>query len=61
MDYCLNKKNMKIRITFLSLLAVSAAIVASAQVVEHDDMYFNCGKFSEVIIIAIDIIFPLVF
>ncbi len=30
---------MKIRITFLSLLAVSAALVASAQ--EHDDMYFN--------------------
>ena len=30
---------MKIRITFLSLLAVSAALVASAQ--EYDDMYFN--------------------
>jgi hypothetical protein len=32
---------MKIKITFLSLLAVSAAFVASAQVVENDDMYFN--------------------
>jgi hypothetical protein len=32
---------MKIRITFLSLLAVSAAMVASAQVVEYDDMYFT--------------------
>jgi len=32
---------MKIKITFLSLLAVSAAFVASAQVVEYDDMYFN--------------------
>jgi len=32
---------MKIRITFLSLLAVSVAMVASAQVVENDDMYFN--------------------
>jgi hypothetical protein len=32
---------MKIKITFLSLLAVSAALVASAQVVENDDMYFN--------------------
>jgi hypothetical protein len=35
------KKLMKIRITFLSMLAVSAAFVASAQVVEYDDMYFN--------------------
>jgi hypothetical protein len=41
MDFRLNKKLMKIRITFLSLLAVSAAMVASAQVVEYDDMYFN--------------------
>ncbi len=32
---------MKIKITFLSLLAVSAALAASAQVVEYDDMYFN--------------------
>lgn len=32
---------MKIRITFLSMLAVSIAFVASAQVVEYDDMYFN--------------------
>jgi hypothetical protein len=32
---------MKIKITFLSLLAVSAAMIASAQVVEYDDMYFN--------------------
>ncbi len=32
---------MKIRITFLSLLAVSTALVASAQVVEYDDMYFT--------------------
>lgn len=31
---------MKIRVAFLSLLAVSASMVASAQV-EHDDMYFN--------------------
>ncbi len=31
---------MKTRITFLSLLAVSVAMVASAQV-ENDDMYFN--------------------
>lgn len=32
---------MKTKITLLSLLAVSAAFVASAQVVEYDDMYFN--------------------
>lgn len=32
---------MKIRITFLSLLAVSVTMVAAAQVVEYDDMYFN--------------------
>ncbi len=32
---------MKIRITFLSLLAVTTAMVASAQVVEYDDMYFT--------------------
>lgn len=32
---------MKIRISFLSLLAVSTAIAASAQVVEYDDMYFT--------------------
>ena len=32
---------MKTRITFFTLLAVSAAMVATAQVVEHDDMYFN--------------------
>lgn len=32
---------MKIKITFLSLLAVSAAMIASAQVVEYDDMYFT--------------------
>ena len=31
---------MKTRIAFFTLLAVSAAMVASAQV-EHDDMYFN--------------------
>ena len=31
---------MKIRVAFLSLLAVSASMVVSAQV-EHDDMYFN--------------------
>jgi len=31
---------MKIRIAFLSLLAVSASLVATAQV-EHDDMYFK--------------------
>jgi hypothetical protein len=31
---------MKIRVAFLSLLAVTASVAASAQV-EHDDMYFN--------------------
>ncbi len=31
---------MKIKVAFLSLLAVSTSMVASAQV-EHDDMYFN--------------------
>jgi hypothetical protein len=41
MDYRQNKKIMKIRITFLTLLAVSASMVASAQVAEYDDMYFN--------------------
>jgi hypothetical protein len=41
MNNQLKKKIMKIKITFLSLLAVSAAIVASAQVVEYDDMYFK--------------------
>lgn len=32
---------MKTRIIFFSLLAVSAAMAASAQVVEYDDMYFT--------------------
>jgi hypothetical protein len=32
---------MKSKITFLTLLAVSTAMIASAQVVEYDDMYFN--------------------
>lgn len=32
---------MKIRIAFLSLLAMLITVVASAQVVEYDDMYFN--------------------
>jgi hypothetical protein len=32
---------MKSRITFLSILSVSIAFVASAQEVEHDDMYFR--------------------
>jgi len=32
---------MKIRITFLSLMAISTAMVATAQVAEYDDMYFN--------------------
>jgi hypothetical protein len=36
------KRNiMKSRITFLSILSVSIAFVASAQEVEHDDMYFR--------------------
>lgn len=32
---------MKIRVVLLSLFAVSAAFITSAQVVEYDDMYFN--------------------
>jgi len=37
----LNETNMKSRITFLSILLVLVAFVASAQDVEFDDMYFR--------------------
>jgi hypothetical protein len=40
MNTRLNKYSMKIRIAFLSLLAVSSTLIVSAQT-EYDDMYFS--------------------